>query len=109
MKIDESVLKDMKKAAVMSGRLSELHVKNIQMYPFVFFDNVTHVDIDYNIDMSQESSQSYMNFSLKMKKKPKNILNLDKRMQALRSSIETLLWSGIKISVSINGQDVEDV
>jgi hypothetical protein len=111
MSLSKEALDDMRKITIMTGTLSEVHVKNMNMYPFVFFDNVKSVRIEYDIDVkSSENSQSnnsYVVYHLKTKGGKKSITNLDKRLEALKNSISTLLWSGIKVSVYLNGSHKE--
>lgn len=41
--------KDLMKGTVMTGNLSEVHVKNLKMYPFIFLDEIKEASISYDI------------------------------------------------------------
>lgn len=46
---DQSILKDLNIGTIITGRISEVHVKNMEQYPFIFLDDVEEFRIDYDI------------------------------------------------------------
>lgn len=103
MNINKDVLDELRKMTLLTGKLSELHIKNMQVYPFAFFDGVKSVEIQYNIETMESAvkDRSYIEFHLNCKTKKINHLN--KRLEAIEKSIHALLWSDIEVSVFING------
>lgn len=46
---DLSLLKDLNMGMIMTGQLSEIHLKNMKTYPFIFFDNIDEIQMGFDI------------------------------------------------------------
>ena len=124
----KETIKKMAQFSISTNKINEIQQKNLQMYPFVFFNGVKSAKIEY--DLTNHSSVDYdtdpKTLDIKYKfNKPKtdNIkivyrleidLNepndhLDKRFEALEKSIETLLWKNIPLEVLFNDKKVYPV
>ena len=99
---DLNNLKDMTKLGAFFGRISEVHVKNMQSFPWIFFNDLKEVKLDYNIATKKEDS-SIVSYDLQIDGENDN---LSKRYEALESAIRGLFWKEVKIEVKINGQEV---
>lgn len=121
----KDLLKKMALFSISTNQLSEIHQKNLKMYPFVFFNGVKSVEIDY--DITNHSSVDYdtnpktMEIVYKFNKpntdhfKIKYYLSIDesevndhmeKRFEALERAIATLLWNEIPLEVFFNNKSV---
>lgn len=93
---------DLTKLMLFFGKIPETHVKSMEQYPFIFFNYVTKVEIEYNIATSKESN-SLVSYSLTLSKENGNLPN---RFNALEAAIRALFWKEVKIQVKINGEEV---
>jgi hypothetical protein len=117
-------LKQMAKLSITSGKISEIHVKNLQIWPFVFFNGVRTVNIDYDLttnncvsyDTDSKGEIDYkfskpitdhfhISYDLDIDETQDNS-NLEKRFDALEKSVQTIFWAGIPLKVSFNGRNV---
>lgn len=113
-------LREMAKLTVLSNRLNDLQIKNLTNFPFVFFDSVTEVALDYNLsntmDVSTEEDTKDLNIKYEISTDPKlqhityklkvsNMqfnVQLDKRLQALEQSVRSIFWNDLKVRIFIN-------
>jgi hypothetical protein len=117
-------LRSMAKIAMFEGKLNDVQLKNLQMFPFVFFNGVLEVKLDYDLDVGQ-AEVTYEQDVEKLETKyditpPVNntrvtywlTLNagqndqLDKRFEALKNSVTTVFWKGIALEVYFNDKSV---
>ena len=50
------LIKDLATGSIMTGMVSEVHINNMKMYPFIFLDNVDSAEISYNIVVDPSAS-----------------------------------------------------
>jgi lipopolysaccharide biosynthesis glycosyltransferase len=101
-------LKEMARLTMLSSRISDVQIKNLQYFPLVFFNDVSEVKIEYDLlpdkSISDEPTKcsSLISYYLTIDE-PKND-NLGKRFLALEESVRSLFWDDIKVEVYFNGQ-----
>lgn len=109
------IVKDMAKLVLVSGKISEMHMKNMQMYPLIYFEGVkdarveydlSHradalVDKDNNLTVNTPIRNNVVTYYINLDPNVKND-NLDKRYAALEASIRTLFWKDLTVEVFIN-------
>lgn len=113
---NESAIKErLKKEAqlsILANRISEVQEKNLKHYPFVFFNEVKSVRIDYNLGHTQTKSvpgqdqpkwDTWVTYYLELNE-PANANNLDKRFFCTEEAIKVLFWSDITVRVYFNGK-----
>jgi hypothetical protein len=121
----KETLKKMAQFSISTNKINNIQERNLQYFPFVFFNGVKSARIEY--DLTNHSSVDYdtnpKTFEIVYKfNKPKtdnfkiiydlemepwaNNEHLDNRFDALEKSIATLLWKGIPIEVRFNGKKV---
>lgn len=102
MSAESPSLKDLTKLVMFSGRLSQVHVKNLEAFPFIFFNGVKEAKIEHDISTIKDipSSISYD-------------LTLDgendfpeMRYRAIEGAVRSLFWKEMKLKLSINGEEV---
>lgn len=104
-------LKEMAQLTLLSNKISEIQWKNMKMFPFVFFEKVTEVRIDYDLghgidEKSKEvRHKSYVTYYLTLDEKT-NENALDKRFLALETSIRELFWKDVRVLVYFNDKVV---
>lgn len=117
-------IREMAKLTMVSNRINAMQTRNLQLYPFVFFDGVKSARIDYDFSSQSlvEASEDKENIQIKYQLKPeirnfkviyyldieqdKGNNNLDRRFEALNGSITNLFWSGILVEVHFNDKMV---
>ena len=97
----------MAQLSVLSNRISEIQEKNLKMYPFVFFNDVKSVRIEF--DLSKVDDNGLMNHADHHVTYLLDVLegsnaNLDRRMAAIEASTRSLFWNDLKVRVVINGK-----
>jgi hypothetical protein len=98
----EDQVRELAKLAVLSGRISEFHERNLNAYPFIFFNGVSEAAISYDLE---KGGKNQITFKLTLKASADN-LDLDKRINALERSIKNLFWKDIEVSVYMDGKRV---
>ena len=92
----------MRKLTLITGQLSEVQIKNLKMYPLIYFDDVKEVTMSYDIvtdpaaALPGKGSQILYEIEFNEDANPSMI---DKRMMALRSSVQFILWSNVTVVV----------
>lgn len=107
-------LREMAQLSVLSRRISEIQIKNLQHYPFVFFNNVKSVKIDYDLEYIERDEtsptkekpvlfHSLVKYDLELDES-KNQENLNKRIFCLEEAVRILFWKDMKLQVALNGK-----
>ena len=98
-------LQDLTKLVLFSGRLSEVHIKNLQAFPFIYFNaHIDHPKLDYSIETTDKTKPTIFSYSFSFNLESND--QLDKRYKALESAVRSLFWKEVKIEVKINGKEV---
>lgn len=112
-------VKGMAALVVSSNRLSEFHEKNLKMFPFVFFERVDAVKIDYDVSVEHNVDLSKSN-DITIKKPFKNCYvayyltineeanknQLQRRFETLENSVRDLLWKNMAVKIFFNDKIV---
>lgn len=107
-------IKEMAALAITSNRLSEIHEKNLKFYPFIFFNGIQNVKIEYdlsyksnveldiknNITIKSPNKKFYINYYLSIDDSSND--NLEKRFAALENAAKSLFWNDLFVSIFIN-------
>lgn len=100
-------LKEMAQLSLLANRISEIQEKNLKMFPFVFFDKVKAVKIEYDLghgvdDKTKEvNHKSFVSYYLTLDEIA-NELNLNTRLLAIETSVRELFWKDIVVQVYFN-------
>lgn len=103
-------IREMAKLAIFSNRISEFHEKNLKMYPLVFFNGVKEAKLDYDLERKKttqdepEIVNSMVSYYLDLDESQNDLL--DKRFEALETSVRGLLWNDITVEVYFNDRIV---
>lgn len=95
--------KDLAKASLFAGTLTESQTRSLEMFPFIVF-KVDEVQTDYDINLNRDPEnkvKSYVHYTVSFKE---DMTQLDKEqisklLTYLQGSIDTLFWSGIELKV----------
>jgi hypothetical protein len=91
-------LKEMAQLAIFSNRISEIHEKNMRMWPLVMFNGVLGVQIEWDLELKNES---YVSYRLNMSNKADNP-HLENRFLALENAIRGIFWKEVKLVLYFN-------
>lgn len=97
-------IRDLNALGMFAGRISEPQVKSMQSYPFIFFNTVQKVSIDYEIAQTK-SVQSYVSYDLTL---TEDNDQLPKRFEALQSALRSLFWKELDLKLFINGKEYKN-
>jgi len=101
--VNSEILKDLKKGAILTGRLSEVHVKTLQSAPFVFFDGLIEVKVSYNLVFDSAAEVpgigSTVKFTLDFGSPYEPDQYHEQRLNALIATVHTLLWPEVEVIV----------
>ena len=101
MSEESSPMGDLTRLMLFFGRLSEVHVKNLQSFPFIYFNGVKEVKLDYSIGTKRDD-MSLIDFEIHTNED--NDL-LDKRFKGLETAVRALFWKEIKIKATLLPQN----
>lgn len=108
-----AIVKDMAKLVLVSGKISETQIKNMKMFPLIYFDGAKEVKIEYDLSHKADAlvdkdsnltinAPHRNNFVAYYLTGDIGIDNIEKRYAALEASIRTLFWSDVTVEVFIN-------
>jgi hypothetical protein len=109
-----SLLSEMARLTTLSGRISDVQIRNLKMFPLVFFEQVHEVKVDYDLshksDVLEDTSgnlvinaptrNNYVAYYLTLDESKNE--DLDKRYLALEKSVRTLFWTDLSVEVYFN-------
>lgn len=103
MSIDPGILQDLKKMVILTGEISSVHEKTLKTAPFIFFDDLAEVSLSYDIKTSADASTpglgSRISYTLSLPEDISSDPILDKRVDALKKTVQALLWDDVEISI----------
>ena len=110
-KDDEKVLnliKEMSHMTIFLNKLSSAQVKSMQSYPFIYFNGVNNIELDYNLESIKEDGEptkgaSYVKYFIYLDPFADNN-NMPYRLKTLEDSIKSLFWKEVNVEVYINDE-----
>lgn len=104
----KEILDDMRKITILTGEISSIHEQSLKKWPYIVFDNVENVEINYDLSKNkhQDSGANLVEFHLDVLESTQNIEEIDnfkERCEALRGWVEDMFWSDIETRIYING------
>jgi hypothetical protein len=127
----EFEIRDMAKLSILENKLNDIQVKNLRMFPLIFFNGVSEAKIDYDLSVSKPSvdyeienktdpdkigikynfdrptSKSMIEYNLTIDETQENDY-LENRFLALEKAVRSLFWKEVKIVVLFNGKKVHE-
>jgi hypothetical protein len=108
----------MAKLTIFSNKISDVQEKNLKTWPFVFFEGVKSVMIDYdlqridditlddkNLSINKPRSNNYVKYTLMIDENVSNS-NIERRYSALESSVRGLFWKNVVVEIVFNDRTV---
>jgi len=101
------IVEDMAKLTILSNRINQVQEKNLKMFPFIFFEGIKAVKIDYDLSRTKpekdehEKCTSRVSYFLTLDEKA-NEPNKEKRFVATEGAIRQLFWSDVEVEVYFN-------
>lgn len=116
-------LREMAQLSLLTDKISEVQVKNLKMYPFIFFEAVKQVSIRYDLSndlgvdfakekepepeyrfQAPETKHLIVSYYLDLDERLNG--SLPKRFQAIEDSVRTIFWKQVKVEVYFNNKKV---
>lgn len=108
------LLSEMARLTTLSGRISDVQIRNLKMFPLVFFEQVQEVRVAYdlghksdvledtagNLVINAPTRNNYVAYYLILDESKNE--DLDKRYLALEKSVRTLFWTDLSVEVYFN-------
>lgn len=94
---------DLTKLMMFFGKVSEIHIKNLETFPYIFFNDVKEAKLDYAVATTDKTQPTEFKYGLTLDLTSND--HLDKRYNALENACRALFWKEAKIQVSINGKE----
>ena len=101
---DKTPVGDLTKLMVFFGRVPETHVRALKEYPWIFFNDLSEVKLDYAIETTDKTKATTFSYDLTLL--PEKNDHVDKRYKALESAVRALFWKEVLVEIKINGQEV---
>ena len=101
---DKVPVGDLTKLMIFFGRVPETHIKALKEYPWIFFNDLSEVRLDYSVETTDKTKPTKFSYELHLPWETND--HLDKRYKALESAIRTLFWKEVLVEIKINGQEV---
>ena len=105
-------LLDLYRGCVFSGQISEIHIKSMERYPFVFFEGVTEAKLSYDIvlDPNRFLQPTQNSFDLKKSKvsyslgMSSNLPEDQKKtgIEHLKKSLSTIFFQDVEVEVDFH-------
>ena len=95
-------LNELNSLGIFSGRISEVHIKNLEVFPFIYFNGVTKAEIDYDVAQAKDKA-SYIHYDLTIHEE--NDM-LEKRFEGLEKAVRALFWKEMSLKVSFKGLEM---
>ena len=107
-------LKELAQLSLLANRISEIQEKNLKMFPFVFFEKVKKVKIDYDLGHANPENskevhhKSFIAYYLVLDEAANHetAITPARRFTALEFSVRELFWQDIRIQVYFNDKQV---
>ncbi len=125
----EHEIRDMARLAILENKLNDIQVKNLRMFPLVFFNGVSKALLDYDLSVSKPSvdyeltnkedpdkigikydfdkatTRSVVEYRLTIDESQDNS-HLENRFLALEKSVRNLFWKEVRVIVFFNEKKV---
>lgn len=86
------------------GRIPETHVKSLESYPFIFFNDLKEAKLDYTVATKNGDGDTVFTYDLSLNLDSND--QLSKRYSALEDAVRKLFWKEAKVKIKINGNEV---
>jgi len=97
MKAHKELLEDMKKASILTGRLSDVQLNTLLRMPLIVLDKIESVSMKHDIVLDPNDKRaSSVIYSLKSSQE---IIVDEEKLKLLSGLISNLFWPGIVISI----------
>ena len=125
----EHQIRDMARLSILENRLNDIQIKNLRMFPLIFFNGVSEAKINYDFSVGKPSVdyeienktdpdklsikysfdrpelKSMVEYSLTMDESQTND-HLENRFLALEKAVRHLFWKEVKVIVLFNDKKV---
>jgi len=101
-------IKEMARLTMLSNKLNAIQEKNLQAYPYVFFEGVKKGTIVYDLECGldtpamERQAKTHVTYTIEIDTDTV-ITFQQKRIDALKIAVRTLFWSDLTVNVEIVG------
>jgi hypothetical protein len=98
-------IREMARLTMLSNRLNPIQQKNLEVYPYIFFEGVKKGTIVFDLECRpdpQDQKKTYVNYTIEID--PEVAVTFEeRRREALRTAVRTLFWSNVEVGIEIKG------
>lgn len=125
----EHEIRDMAKLSILENKLNDIQLKNLRMFPLIFFNGVSEATINYDFSITKPSvdyeiknagnaekmdikysfdrpnTKSMVEYNLTIDESQVNDY-LENRFSAIEKAVRNLFWKEVKVIVLFNDKKV---
>ena len=117
----KEIVLEMARLTMLSNKLNDVQLTNLKMYPFIYFENIMQVTVDYDLSnqmsmnteenskdveidytISGSTNHLHVSYYLEFQKGMKQA-HLENRYAALEQSVRGLLWKDVVVKIYFEG------
>lgn len=104
-----TIIDDHRNMLIFSGNISSWQLQNLQTWPYIVFDNIDTVHIEYNFKKwNEENGEADVGsgkvvFDIKFSEEPKED-DLEKRIEDLKFWTKAMFWQETEVLIKKDGE-----
>lgn len=119
----QETLREMARLTMLTNKLNDVQIKNLKMYPFVFFEGVRELNLEYdlsnNLDVSTEENKKDLDVKYDVSTETKhqfityritvddrafglNQEHIQNRYNSIVAATRNIFWKDLKVNVYLN-------
>lgn len=106
--VDEKLINEHRAAVALTGNVSDFQLKNMKTWPFILFDNIKQVKIDYNFYKENGSDSLHagkVTYNIEFDKDPAIPKEeVKKKLEHLSLWTKYLFWKDTEVEVQKQGK-----
>lgn len=100
----QNILEDMRKITILTGTISKVHEQSLGKWPYIVFDDVGSLGVDYDLSKKEKNNMNFVNFYITSSKQEYE--DLDKRCGKLTEWVRDMFWKEVDVNIFINEKNI---
>ena len=98
---ETKILAEHKHMLMISGNLSDFQITNMKTWPYIFFNNVESVELDYDFSGFTMANVSPKPGQVVYNIKTSNLENIEQSKEMLESATKMLFWPETEVVINV--------